>query len=223
MKQIDGPAAVAPAVPPPPVRPAALWDRLGGQPAVEAVVHDFVVMAAGDPKVNFTRGGVYAVDAAGVKKLERQLVELISAVTGGPLKYTGRDMKATHKGMGVTDAEFDALAGDLIAVLKKYKVPQAEMDELVGIVASTRKDIVEPKPAVPPPAPVPPAPPVVPAPPAAKKALWDRLGGEAAVKAVVHDFVAAAATDPKVNFTRGGTYAVDAARVELEQQLVRDD
>ena len=54
-------------------------------------------------------------------------------------------MKAAHKGMAITDAEFDALAGDLITVLKKYKVPQAEMDELVKIVASTRPDIVEKK------------------------------------------------------------------------------
>ena len=47
--------------------------------------------------------------------------------------------------MKITDAEFDALASDLITVLKKFKVPQAEMDELVGIVASTRGDIVEVK------------------------------------------------------------------------------
>lgn len=122
-----------------------LWDRLGGQPAVEAVVHDFVLAAAGDPKVNFFRNGAFALDEAGVKKLERRLVELVSAVSGGPLKYTGRDMKSSHAGMRITDAEFDALAGHLVATLKKYKVPPAELDELVGLVAGTRKDIVEVK------------------------------------------------------------------------------
>jgi hemoglobin len=120
----------------------SLWDRLGGEPAVKAVVHDFVLAAAPDPKVNFTRDGKFPVDDAGVAKLERLLVELISAVTGGPLKYTGRDMATTHAGMKITDAEFDALAGHLIATLKKYNVPQKEVDKLVGIVASTRKDIV---------------------------------------------------------------------------------
>ena len=121
----------------------ALWDRLGGEGAVKAVVHDFVVAAAPDPKVNFFRDGKFKLDDAGVKKLETLLVELISAVSGGPLKYTGRDMKTTHAGMKITDAEFDALAGHLVATLKKYKVPQAEMDELVGIVASTKKEMVE--------------------------------------------------------------------------------
>lgn len=122
-----------------------LWDRLGGEPAVKAVVNDFVLLAADDPKVNFFRNGKYKVDAAGVAKLKTQLVELVSAVSGGPIKYTGRDMKAAHKGMGITDAEFDALAGHLVATLKKFNVPQAEIDELVGLVASTKGDIVEKK------------------------------------------------------------------------------
>ncbi len=122
-----------------------LWERLGGEKAVRAVIHDFVLAAAPDPKVDFFRGGKFPLDAKGVEKLEQYLVELVSATTGGPLKYTGRDMKSSHKGMKITEAEFTALAGHLVATLKKYKVPQAEIDELVGIVAGTAKDIVEVK------------------------------------------------------------------------------
>jgi hemoglobin len=182
-----------------------LWDRLGGEPAVKAVIHDFVLAAAPDPKVNFFRDGKYKLDAAGVEKLERLLVELVSSATGGPLKYSGRGMKESHAGMKITDAEFDALAGHLVAVLKKYNVPKAETDELVNIVAGTRKDIVDATAMAAP----------------AKKALWDRLGGEAAVKLVVHDFVVAAAGDPKVDFFRGGKYKLDADGVKkLEQHLV---
>jgi hemoglobin len=174
----------------------ALWDRLGGEEAVRAVVKDFVLAAAPDPKVNFFRDGKYKLDAAGVAKLQQLLVELISATTGGPLKYTGRGMKESHKGMKITEAEFGALAGHLVATLKKYKVPQAEIDELVGIVAGTKGDIVE-------------------------KPLWDRLGGQKAVEAVIHDFVVAAAGDPKVNFLRNGKYKLDAAGVKkLEGLLV---
>ncbi len=120
-----------------------LWDRLGGQKAVEAVVHDFVGVAATDPKVNFLRNGDYKLDDAGVKKLEKLLVEMISEATGGPLKYTGRTMKESHKGMKITEAEFAALAADLVATLVKNKVGKAEIDELVAIVASTKPDIVE--------------------------------------------------------------------------------
>ena len=174
----------------------ALWDRLGGEAAVRAVVKDFVLAAAPDPKVNFFRNGQYKLDAAGVDKLQKLLVEMISSATGGPLKYSGRSMKESHKGMKITEAEFGALAGHLVATLKNYKVPQAEIDELVAIVASTKGDIVE-------------------------KPLWDRLGGQKAVEAVVHDFVAAAAPDPKVNFLRNGKYKLDADGVKkLEKLLV---
>jgi hemoglobin len=175
-----------------------LWDRLGGEPAVRAVIHDFVVAAAPDPKVNFFRDGKFKLDDKGVVKLEQYLVELVSATTGGPLKYTGRDMKSSHAGMKITDAEFDALAGHLIATLKKYNVPKAEMDELVGIVASTRGDIVE----------------------SAKKSLWDRLGGEAAVGAVVDEFLATAGKDPKANIDRNGNYPLTKERAERVRKLL---
>ena len=52
-------------------------------------------------------------------------------------------MKPVHQGMAITDAQFNALAGDLGVVLKKYNVPKKEADELIAIIASTRKDIVE--------------------------------------------------------------------------------
>jgi truncated hemoglobin YjbI len=184
--------------------PKPLWTRLGGEPAVKAVIHDFVQKAASDPKVDFTRGGKFPIDAAGVAHLEELLVQLVSAVTGGPLKYTGRDMKSSHAGMGITDAQFTALAVDLIEVLQSYNVQKKEIDELVGIIATTKKDIVEaPKPVDP-------------------NSLWVRLGGEPAVKAVVHDFVGKAANDPKVDFTRGGKYPLDAAGVvHLEELLVQ--
>jgi hemoglobin len=75
--------------------------------------------------------------------LKKHLVDMIGAASGGPQKYTGRDMKTAHAGMKITDAEFDALAADLIESLNKFKVPEAEQKELLGVVGSTRKDIVE--------------------------------------------------------------------------------
>jgi hemoglobin len=185
----------------------SLWNRLGGEKAVRAVAHDLVVLSAKDPKVNFTRDGKIQFDAKKLAQLERYLVEMVSAVTGGPFKYTGRNMKESHKGMRITDAEFDAVAGHLIDILQKYGVAQADIDELVGIIATTRKDIVEV--------------PDKPSGATAKAALWDRLGGERAVRAVVHDFVLAAAKDPKVNFTRNGQFPLNAKAVaNLEQLLV---
>ncbi len=124
---------------------AALWDRLGGEKAVRVVVDKLVAAAAEDPKVNFFRDGKVKLDGKGVDHLKQMLVELISSASGGPLKYSGKSMKEAHKGMGITDAEFNALAGHLVAVLKGLKVPEADINELVGAVEKTRGDIVEKK------------------------------------------------------------------------------
>ena len=190
---------------PTPVTPVAksLWDRLGGEKGVSKVIDDFVAAAAPDPKVDFFRGGKYTLDAKGVAGLKKSLVELVSSVSGGPLKYTGRSMKDSHKGMGITDAEFDALAGHLKTALQTNGVKGDDLKAVLDVVGSTRKDIVEPKKVETP------------------KTLWDKLGGQAGVSKVVDDFVAAAAPDPKVNFDRGGKYKLDDKAVAgLKKSLV---
>jgi hemoglobin len=78
-----------------------------------------------------------------VARVEQLVVEFISDAAGGPLKYTGRDMRNSHAGMKITQAEFDVAAGYLIAALKKYRVPQSEIDELVALVGPLAKEIVE--------------------------------------------------------------------------------
>jgi hemoglobin len=124
---------------------ATLWSRLGGEPAVRAVVHDFVDRGAKNPKVNFTRVGKpneWKPTPQDINTLEQRLVEFISENTGGPIKYKGEDMVTAHKGMQITNSEFDALAADLAASLDKFKVPKKEKDELIAVVASTRGQIV---------------------------------------------------------------------------------
>ena len=125
---------------------APLYDRLGGEAAIKLVVDDFVGRAAADPKVNFTRVGTGKEWKPGPQDLEHlktMLVQFIGMATGGPQKYEGRGMKEVHRGMKITGAEFDALAGDLAASLERFKVSKQEKDELLKVVAGTRKDIVE--------------------------------------------------------------------------------
>jgi hemoglobin len=126
------------------VKPApTLWERLGGEKVVREIVHEAGTAAGTDPKVNFNRGGQYKLDEKGVARLEQLLVECVSAASGGPLKYSGKDLATIHKGMKITDAEFDALMGHIIETLKKHKIGQKESDELVAGVEGTRKLIVE--------------------------------------------------------------------------------
>lgn len=124
----------------------SLYERLGGEPAITAVVDDFVARAAPNPKINFTRKGTPAEWKAtpeNVAHLKKMLVQLVASATGGSQKYQGRDLKFVHRGMRITDAEFDALAADLKATLDKFNVPAREQDELISIIAASRKDVVE--------------------------------------------------------------------------------
>ena len=114
-----------------------LYERLGGMDAITAVVDEFVANVAADERIN---GFFVGVD---IPRLKRLLVEQICAASGGPCTYTGRSMKEAHMGMGLTDADFDALVEDLIMALDKFKVPEKEKNELLSLLGPMRPDIVE--------------------------------------------------------------------------------
>jgi hemoglobin len=116
---------------------APLFERLGGLPAIEAVVDELFARVAQDTRINAAFAG------APLPRTRRRLIEMVCQATGGPCTYSGRDMKTSHAGMGITGAQFDALAGHLVAALDKLKVPEREKGELLAIVGSTRADIVE--------------------------------------------------------------------------------
>ncbi|MBI4000846.1 MAG: group 1 truncated hemoglobin [Nitrospira defluvii] len=115
----------------------SLYDRLGGKTAITAVVDDFVGRVAADSRIN----GKFA--NANIPRLKSMLVDQICQASGGPCTYTGRDMKSAHAGMGVSSSDFDALVGDLIATLNKFKVPEREKNELLGALGPMKGDIVE--------------------------------------------------------------------------------
>jgi hemoglobin len=114
----------------------SLYERLGGKPAITAVVDDFVGNVAADNRIN----GFFA--RTDIPRLKQHLVEQICAGSGGPCTYTGRDMKTAHAGMGVKDADFTALVEDLVKTLDKFKVPAREKNELLGILGPMKTDIV---------------------------------------------------------------------------------
>src|SRR5207245_6667871 len=88
------------------IAPVSLYERLGGKPAITAVVDDFVGRVAADNRIN----GKFA--NANIPRLKMLLVEQICQASGGPCTYAGRDMKTAHAGRGSNGSEFDALVGD---------------------------------------------------------------------------------------------------------------
>ncbi len=114
----------------------SLYERLGGKPAITAVVDDFIGNVAGDTRINKRFADT------NIPRLKTMLVDQICEASGGPCKYTGRSMRDAHTGMKITDAEFGALVEDLVKSLDKFKVPAKEKNELLGALGSMKGDIV---------------------------------------------------------------------------------
>jgi hemoglobin len=114
-----------------------LYERLGGTPAIEAVVDGFIAAIGADKRIN------HFFAKADPKRVKDKLVEQICAATGGPCTYTGRDMKSVHKGMGIGDKDWDATVQDLVKSLNKLKVPKKEQKELLALLGPMKADIVE--------------------------------------------------------------------------------
>jgi hemoglobin len=125
-------------------QPRNLYQRLGGMPAIQAVVDDFVERILADQRVN--RWFAHAAsDPENGRAYKSKLADFICQGTGGPCKYTGADMFAAHKGRGVTDEAFQAVVSDLVATLDKFKVPEKEKGQLLGILGPMKPAIVQDK------------------------------------------------------------------------------
>ena len=117
-----------------------LYERLGGYDAIAAVVDDFVGQLATDPELGtFFKG--FSDDS--IQKIRQHVVDFICNATGGPCVYTGRDMKTSHKGLGITEAQWNKSVEYLKNTLNKFKVPEKEQNELFAAVSSVKNDIVE--------------------------------------------------------------------------------
>jgi len=117
-----------------------LYERLGGYDAISAVANDLLPRLQSDSQLaRFwqNRG------EDGVRREKQLLIDFLCSSAGGPLYYTGRDMKTSHKGMKISERDWSAFLGHLNATLEAFKVPPAERDDVVGFIQSTKPDIVE--------------------------------------------------------------------------------
>ena len=117
-----------------------LYQRVGGYDALAAVVDDFIGRLVADKRFEKFFVG-HSEDS--LKRIRQHILDQFCAATGGPCIYHGRDMKTSHKGLGITEADWDAAAKHLSATLDKFKVPEKEKNEILTFVTSLKKDIVE--------------------------------------------------------------------------------
>lgn len=117
-----------------------LYERLGGYDAIAAVCDDLLPRLQADPQLGrfwLHRG------EDGVSREKQLLIDFLCSSAGGPMYYTGRDMTITHKGMKISESDWSAFIGHLNATLDAFQVPQAECDDVLAFVQSTKSDMVE--------------------------------------------------------------------------------
>jgi hemoglobin len=119
-----------------------LYKRLGGYDAIAAVTDDFVGRLATDKSLQKFFVG-HSKESLG--RIRQLVVDQLCAATGGPCVYIGRDMKSSHQGMGITEADWNTAVGHLVATFDKFKVPERERNELLGALSGLKNDIVEQK------------------------------------------------------------------------------
>jgi len=118
----------------------SLYQRLRGYDAIDAVVVEFITGLATDPRFKRFFSG-FSNDSK--KRLRQHILDQFCAAAGGPCVYTGREMKTVHTGLKISEDDWNAAAKHLVAALDKYKVPEAEKNDLLAFVVSQKKDIVE--------------------------------------------------------------------------------
>jgi hemoglobin len=118
-----------------------LYDRLGGKDGVDAIADIFSKNLIADPRVS----KLFKKSKDGLAHFKQMMAEQICQLAAGPCQYTGKDMKDAHKGMGIADAQFDAVVEDLKLALDEKGVSEQDKSELFAALAPMRADIVEKK------------------------------------------------------------------------------
>jgi len=117
-----------------------LYERLGGYDAISAVANDLLPRLQAD--LRLARYWNHRGED-GVAREKQLLIDFLCSSAGGPVYYTGRDMKTSHKGMRIGESDWSVFLGHLNATLDAFQVPQNERDQVVAFIQSTKPDIVE--------------------------------------------------------------------------------
>jgi hemoglobin len=119
---------------------ASIYDSIGGEEALVAVVDDFYDRVLADPQL----GGFFA--GAPMSRLKGRQVEFFGQALGGPMTYQGASMRQAHVGRGIQQQHFEAVAGHLTESLRAAGVPEQTVTEIIGMVAPLADDIVSSSP-----------------------------------------------------------------------------
>ena len=118
-------------------REDSLYQKLGGKAAIDAAVEAFYVKILADNRVK------HFFDDINMNKQRRKQKEFLSAAFGGPIPWTGKDMRKAHANLpGLNETHFNAIAGHLKSTLEDLKVKKELIDEVMTIAGSVKDDVL---------------------------------------------------------------------------------
>jgi hemoglobin len=114
----------------------SLYNELGGGPGIARIVADFVPALQADARINT------AFDGVDFKRLAAKLEEQFCEVSGGPCKYSGKDMKTIHEDLAVSHAHFNALVEDLQWAMRRNDIASHTQNRLLARLAPMHREVV---------------------------------------------------------------------------------
>ncbi|MCM8534754.1 MAG: group 1 truncated hemoglobin [Lentisphaeraceae bacterium] len=117
-----------------------LYERLGGYDAISIFANDLLPRLQADSQLGRfweNRGD------DGIAREKQLLINFLCKNSGGPMVYTGRDMKTSHKGMKISESDWELFLGHAGKTIQKLEIPEQETSEIVAFVLSLKSDIVE--------------------------------------------------------------------------------
>jgi len=117
-----------------------LYERLGGYEGITAFVNDLLPRLQADQQLGRfwqNRGD------DGIAREKQLLIDYLCSNAGGPMYYTGRDMKTSHRGMGIIESDWAIFIEHAGATMSALQIPKGECDDIVVFVLSLKNDIVE--------------------------------------------------------------------------------
>lgn len=113
-----------------------LYDDLGGQPAIDAIVDNFIKGIAADPQIF-----PYFADSH-VSRFREKITEHFCHISDGPCQYTGDNMVDIHVGMEISENHFNRVVDLLYDAMEQENIPHRTQNRLIARLAPLRKDII---------------------------------------------------------------------------------
>ena len=119
-----------------PVDPTSIYQRLGGQPAIDAAVDLFYQKVLADERVN------HFFEDVNMKRQIKKQKAFLSAAFGGPVPYQGKSLRKAHADLDLRESDFNAIAGHLQTTLKELKIDKGLIAEVMAVAASTKAAVL---------------------------------------------------------------------------------